>query len=111
MKIKAPKGLSDDHDVNPFTKEERDRIIAAFAPNRHYAHCTNYVRFLFHTGCRPSEAIVLKWKGVEGNVIKFRESVVVTENGLILKEGLKTQRKRDFPMNQAVQSVLGFVKK
>ena len=30
MKIQAPKGLPEDEDVNPFTKEERDRIIAGF---------------------------------------------------------------------------------
>ena len=106
MKIKAPKGLGEQDDVNPFTKEERDQIIAAFASDQHYAHYTNYVRFLFYTGCRPSEAIALKWKGIEGNAIKFRESVVVSEDGLVLKEGLKTQRKRDFPISQAVQEIL-----
>jgi hypothetical protein len=55
VKIKAPKGLSED--VNPFTKEERDRIITAFETDRYYHHYTNYVRFLFFTGCCPSEAI------------------------------------------------------
>jgi integrase len=110
MKIKAPKGLSEDDDVNPFTKEERDRIIAAFSSDRYYAHYTSYIRFLFYTGCRPSEAIALKWKCVEGNVIKFRESVVISEDGLVLKEGLKTQRKRDFPISPAVQSILDDIK-
>lgn len=106
MKIKAPKGLGEDDDVNPFTKEERDRIIAAFSSDRYYSYYTNYVRFLFFTGCRPSEAVALKWKSIEGNVIKFKESVVVSEDGLVLKEGLKTQRKRDFPISPAVQAIL-----
>ena len=60
MRIKVPKGLSEDEDINPFTKEERDRIIQTFESDRYYRHYTNYVRFLFFTGCRPSEAIALK---------------------------------------------------
>jgi len=106
MKIKTPKGLSEDSDVNPFTKEERDLIIKTFAANKYYSYYTNFVRFLFFTGCRPSEAIALQWKHIEQGVIKFKQSVVVSENGLVLKEGLKTQRKRDFPITFDVQSIL-----
>ena len=106
MKIKTPKGLSEEKDVNPFTREERDLIIKTFAASIHYCHYTNYVRFLFFTGCRPSEAIALQWKHIEKNVIFFRQSVVVSENGLELKEGLKTQKKRNFPINSELQSIL-----
>lgn len=106
MKIKVPKGLDEDHDVNPFSKEERNAIIQAFATDRYYAHYTHYVRFLFFTGCRPSEAIALKWKNVTNTVIQFRESVVISEDGLVLKEGLKTQRKRDFPITSELQEIL-----
>lgn len=106
MKIKAPKGATEEQDVNPFSKEERDLIIRTFASDRYYSHYTDYVRFLFFTGCRPSEAIALKWKHITNSVIQFRESVVVSENGLVLKEGLKTQRKRDFPINSEVKAIL-----
>lgn len=106
MKIKVPKGSTEEQDVIPFTKEERDLIISTFASDRYYKHYTNYVRFLFFTGCRPSEAIALKWKYVTKSVIQFRESVVVSEDGLVLKQGLKTQRKRDFPINIEVQTIL-----
>lgn len=57
MKIKVPKGSSEEKDVIPFTKEERDLIIRTFASDRYYTSYTSYVRFLFFTGCRPSEAI------------------------------------------------------
>ncbi|MBO3461993.1 site-specific integrase [Aetokthonos hydrillicola Thurmond2011] len=106
MKIKTPQGLSEDSDIYPFTKEERDLIIKTFAANKHYSYYTNFVRFLFFTGCRPSEAIALQWKHIENGVIKFQQSVVISENGLVLKEGLKTQRKRDFPINTDVQLIL-----
>jgi integrase len=110
MKIKAPKGLSEDEDVNPFTKEERDRIIAAFKTDRYYRHYTNYVRFLFFTGCRPSEAIALKWKHITSSAVKFRESVVISEDGLVRKEGLKTQKRRDFPITPELQAILDTIK-
>lgn len=106
MKIKTHKGLSEDRDINPFTKEERDLIIKTFAANRHYSYYTNFVRVLFFTGCRPSEAIALQWKHIENGVIKFKQSVVISENGLVLKEGLKTQSKRDFPISSDVQSIV-----
>lgn len=110
MKIKSPKGLSEDFDINPFSKQERDLIIATFASDRYYSHYTNYIRFLFFSGCRPSEAVALKWKRVTKSVIQFRESVVVSEDGLVLKEGLKTQRKRDFPLTPEVKAIMDDVR-
>lgn len=106
MKIKLPKGMSEEQDINPFSKEERDLIIQTFASDRYYSHYTNYVRFLFFTGCRPSEAVGLKWKHITNSVVQFRESVVVSEDGLVPKEGLKTQRKRDFPITSELQAIL-----
>ncbi len=106
MKIDAPLKASEDADIKPFSKKERDLIIQTFSNNRYYSHYTNFVRFLFWTGCRPSEAIALQWHHIENGVIKFRQSVVISENGLVLKEGLKTQQKRDFPITAEVQIIL-----
>ena len=106
MKIKLPKGLSEEQDINPFSKEERDLIIQTFASDRYYSSYVNYVRFLFFTGCRPSEAVGLKWKHITNSVVQFRETVVVSEDGLVLKEGLKTQTKRDFPVIPEVKAIL-----
>lgn len=106
MKIDAPLKASEDVDIKPFSKEERDLIIQTFANNRYYSHYTKLVRFLFWTGCRPSEVIALQWHHIENGVIKFRQSVVISENGLVLKEGLKTQQKRDFPINAELQLIL-----
>ena len=68
MKIQAPKGTTEEQDINPFSKEERDLIIRTFASDRYYSHYTNYVRFLFFTGCRPSEAVGLKWKHITNSI-------------------------------------------
>ncbi len=53
-----------------------------------------------------SAASPVSWKHVTPSVIKFRQSVVVSENGLTLKEGLKTQRKRNFPITPEVKAIL-----
>lgn len=103
MTIQVSQSSSEELDINPFSKEERDLIINTFANDRYYKHYTDYVRFLFFTGCRPSEAIALKWKHIRDSVIQFRESAVISENGLVVKEGLKTQKKRDFPINSELQ--------
>ena len=110
MKLKAPKGLTEDEDVSPFSKEERDRIIQTFEMDHQYKHYTNYVRFLFFTGARPSEVIGLQWKHVTESVIRFRQAVVISKKGLVLKDGLKTQRKRDFPITPEVKAILDNMK-
>jgi integrase len=106
MTISLPKGTDEDADVNPFSKQERDLIIQTFESDRYYSYYTPYVKFLFFTGCRPSEAIALTWKHITKSAIKFEQAIVMSESGLVCKEGLKTQKKRDFPINAEVKEIL-----
>jgi len=108
--IKAKKYSNEDRDVNPFTKEERDLIIEGFTKNRYYNHYASFVKFLFYTGCRPSEAIALQWKHIKSSKILFEQSVVNSVNGLVLKKGLKTQDKREFPIGQQLGLLLEEIK-
>jgi len=85
--IKVVKQVNEDRDVNPFSKEERDTIIKAFSQNRYYKYYAPFVKFLFYTGCRPSEAIALQWKHIGKSKILFEQSVVDSVNGSILKKG------------------------
>jgi len=106
MTISLPKGTDEDTDVNPFSKQERDLIIQTFEDDHYYSYYTSYVQFLFFTGCRPSEATALQWKHITKKAIKFRQAIVMSESGLVCKEGLKTQNKRDFPINAEVKEIL-----
>ncbi|GAB1544170.1 site-specific integrase [Scytonema sp. NUACC21] len=106
LKIKLPNGDSEEREIKPFSKEERNLIIRTFSNDRYYSYYTHYVCFLFFTGCRPSEAIALKWKHITDSVIQFRESVVISGDGLVLKKGLKTQVQRDFPINTELKTIL-----
>ncbi len=60
--IHIPPSETTEYEINPFTKEERDAIIQAFAESKLYSYYTPLVKLLFFTGCRPSEAISLQWK-------------------------------------------------
>lgn len=110
--IKVPKGDSEDTDINPFTLEERDRIIQAFQTDRYYKFYASLIEFLFLTGCRPSEAIALQWQHIAPDFrsIRFEQAVVPSEKGLVCKKGLKTQKKRTFPVNSRLVRLLQSIK-
>lgn len=48
----------------PFSAEERQKIVAAFRGDRHFAYYADFVEFLLAAGCRPGEAAALKWKHI-----------------------------------------------
>jgi integrase len=109
-KIKIFKSDKEEMDINPFTREERDAIIKAFQNSKYYSYYTLYVKFLFYTGCRPSEAIALQWKHITDKFIFFEQALVTNGKKLIIKEGLKTQVKRKFPLNSQVNQILESIK-
>ncbi|PAX45844.1 Arm DNA-binding domain-containing protein [Brunnivagina elsteri] len=106
--IKVPKGNFEETDINPFSVSERDRIIQAFKENRYYKHYAPLIEFLFITGCRPSEAVALQWKHIASDftIIRLEQAVVLSLSGLICKPGLKTQKKRVFPINNRLAGLL-----
>jgi integrase len=110
--IKLPKGDREETDINPFSLEERDRIILAFQENRYYRHYAPLIEFLFITGCRPSEAVAFQWKhvAIDFTVLRFEQAVVISSSGLTCKPGLKTQKKRIFPINQRLAGLLRSIK-
>lgn len=105
-RIRVPKGQTEEEDINPFSKEERDGIIQAFGESRYYRYYADFIRFLFFTGARPSEVIALQWKHVLPQAIRFEQAVVISEAGLVCKAGLKTQAKRLFPVNEQVAAII-----
>lgn len=97
------KGGKSTQDINPFTQGERDQIIQAFEQSVYYSHYAAFVKFLFFTGCRTSEAVGLQWKHISADLktITFSEAVV---NGV--RKGTKTGKIRKFPVNDFLRSLL-----
>lgn len=110
--IKLPLSEKANDDINPFSLAERDQIIKAFKSNRYYNFYAPLVEFQFATGARPSEALALQWKHVTSDLkfISFEQALTVSEKGLAVKQGLKTQEKRKFPCNAKVQTILKNIK-
>lgn len=82
-----------------FTQEEVKQICNWFQDNRYYP----YVRFLFLTGCRISEAIGLRWQYVDldQRVICFHETLARSD-GYSAKRVVKTTKRniiRYFPIS------------
>jgi integrase len=50
--------------VKPFTAAEIQAIIGALRSSPHYSHYSDFVYFLFGTGCRFGEAAGLRWSHV-----------------------------------------------
>lgn len=87
-----------------FSSIEKDAIIEAFKKTDSFY--APFITFLFLTGCRPSEAIALKWEDISENFILFRCSATDTLKGTAVKDGLKTQKSRRFPVNQQLKRLL-----
>lgn len=93
-------------DIGPFMTVERNQILDEMQEK--YPHYFPYTFFLFNTGYRTSEATGLYWDDISSGskVITFQRVVVESENGRIIKDGLKTQAKRQFPCNERLQQFL-----
>lgn len=67
-----------------------------------------YVYFCWLTGCRPSEAIALKWENVDlqKKRIKFCEVEMLRSGKRIKRDGTKTVDKRYFPINSELMELL-----
>ncbi|MDZ8025992.1 MAG: DUF3596 domain-containing protein [Nostoc sp. DedQUE11] len=117
-KINLPKSSTTKEidEINPFSLQERDKIINAiennlFCPRTSafkHSHYAPFVRFLFLTGCRPSEAIALQWKHISQDFrqINFEQAIIKTESGKQVRQGLKTQERRKFPCNDSLRQLL-----
>lgn len=122
--VQIPKGAKGD-EIDPFAADERDRILEAlktdilsskFSKVKH-SYYWPYVYFAFYTGARTSEIIALLWKHIELEAtpsdkqtilgrIRFEEAVVESVDGRVQKKGLKTQERREFPLNRQLYSFL-----
>lgn len=100
--------------INIFTVEEVYKILEAFKTERfsryegrHYQYY-NYLYFLWLTGCRPSEAIALKWKNtnLEKRLIKFCETERDANGTICRQQGTKTQDYRYFSVNEELENLL-----
>jgi integrase len=97
---------ADNFDIDPFTREEQEAIIDTFEKHRYHKIYAPLVRFLLLTGCRPSEALGLRWRHVDDNKILFKEAVVYANSRPTEKKSTKTGQDRFFPINKTLRLFL-----
>lgn len=106
-KVKLAKsGQNEDFDIDPFSKEEQEAILSAYADHPTHKRYYHFIQFLLLTGVRPSEAIGLKWKHISRNQIPITESVVYCQGKPLPKDSTKTGRGRTFPINEQLKQLL-----
>ncbi len=81
LKVKPRKGTKEI--IKPFTKDESATIIAGF--EKSYPTWVPFLKFLFLSGCRLSEAIGLQWKHID-----------FARNEVCICESLPRRRDKDF---------------
>jgi integrase len=97
-----------------FSREEMRLIIAGFqdhkVPRGGYSHrfYVPFVKFLFLTGCRPCEAVGLRWGSVAADCQKlhFHESIVLAGNKQVRRFETKTGVKRWFTCGPELRALL-----
>jgi integrase len=90
--------------INPFTPVERDLIIKTFDQLDQHRHYAAFVKFLFLTGCRTSEAIGLTWQYVSPDLTAITFAEVVVEG--VRSRSTKTHKIRKFPANESLKELL-----
>jgi integrase len=110
-------------EANAFTPEEKEKVINDFVNHGYkngkrlkgysYSYYANLVKFMFMTGCRPSEALGLQWGDISngfGEII-FRKGAVRTGKGRIVNsKKSKNNDIRTFPCSQKLRELLESIK-
>lgn len=97
---------------NPFTQQEKAQILEAFRVHKsrgnNYRHYHNFVRFMFLTGCRPGEAVGLRWGDIYEDLsrITFDGGLYRKRGKLVRTQGSKNNKKRTFPCNEELRNFL-----
>jgi integrase len=107
----------DDNELDIFSVKEVYQILDALKTEQYvkrkgtHKQYHLYVYFLWLTGCRPSEAVALKWDNVDidRNRIRFCENQVNASGTIVKKKGTKTVDFRYFPVNEEMRELLSKV--
>lgn len=94
-------------EIDPFSKQERDTLIDAFKNSKYYSYYAPFIEFLFFTGCRPSEAIALKWEKISINQSILFDCDFVEGK---LQDETKTEKMRVIPINNQLSQILTVAK-
>jgi integrase len=99
IKIKVPPQQR----PRPFTSEEIAAIVGGFKGNRYYAYYSDFVMFLFGTGCRTGEAVGLQWGHLSEGFTKVWIGESVSRGK---RKSTKTNKAREFKLPSYLVTLL-----
>jgi integrase len=95
---------------NAFSIVEKTLFLNEISSHRNpsIAHYDRFIRFLFMTGCRPSEAIGLRYSDIDlvGGYINFGSSIVRINGKAVRSKGSKNNKQRKFKMNELLLNLI-----
>ena len=105
-KMRSPKKATKKA-IDPFNSSEVALILEGFANHHQGEYYLPFIKFLFATGCRPTEAIALTWGDISPDltVITFSEAIVLGQ-----RKSTKTKTIRKFPTNGSLREILTQIK-
>lgn len=89
--------------IKPLSLEEIGAIIEAFRTDIYYSHYHHFVTFLLSTGCRPGEAIGLRWGDVATDC---RQVVIRSQWTRGNRKPPKNKKPRSFALTDKLQVML-----
>lgn len=109
--------VQDEEEVDIFSVAEIEQVLEAFKNDTYsrfrgkHSQYYQYAYFCWLTGCRPSEAIALKWENIDltKKRIYFCEGQVNASGKIIKKDGTKTEDGRYFPINGGLENLLNSI--
>lgn len=101
-KMRSPKKATKKA-IDPFNPSEVALILEGFLGHPQGQYYLPFVKFLFATGCRPSEAIALTWGDISPDLttITFSQAIVLGQ-----RKSTKTNTLRKFPVNGSLHKIL-----
>lgn len=89
--------------VQPFTQDEVRAIIAGFQNHPDYCFYADFTSFLFGTGCRPGEAIALRWQHLSPN---YKTAWIGFSHSHGELKSTKTGKDRTVLLSESIQVML-----
>lgn len=102
--IKIPLPKKNNSEIQPFTEEEMNKILAVKCPE----WMRNAILIAYHTGMRKGEIFALKWSDInfEKRFIMVQRTQSIVNNQLVLKEPKTKSSKRRINVDNNLLSAL-----
>lgn len=108
-----PKKAEQREKPKPFTRDELAIIQRTAQEDARFTHYSLFIQFLIGTGCRPSEAIGLRWEDVDfgRNQVTISTSLRRADDGSAsgknrVRDKTKTRTARIIPLNDGLRKAL-----